>query len=102
MSKCVLIIYPVLPFLVFLEFLGFFLLRGFSSFFLSVFPFLSRDFKGSVGIKNPCFIGGFPWRSPKKQGKEGQGNYASQGLLEKHTPPCSSEELSLPPKNGVH
>ena len=28
--------------------------------FLNVFPFFSRDFRGSVGIKNPCFFGGFP------------------------------------------
>ena len=41
--------------------------------FLSVFPFFSRDFRGSVGIKNPCFFGGFPRVFQKKQGKEGQG-----------------------------
>ena len=41
--------------------------------FLSVFPFFSRDFRGSAGIKNPCFFGGFPGNFPKKQGKEGQG-----------------------------
>ena len=41
--------------------------------FLSVFPLFSRDFRGSVGIKNPCFVGGFPCLFPKKQGKEGQG-----------------------------
>ena len=35
--------------------------------------FFSRDFMGSVGIKNPCFFGGFPWLFSKKQGKEGQG-----------------------------
>ena len=28
--------------------------------FLSVFPFFSRDFRGSVGITNPCFFGAFP------------------------------------------
>ena len=27
-----------------------------------------------MGIKNPCFFGGFPRVFPKKQGKEGQGN----------------------------
>ena len=36
---------------------------------LSVLPFFSRDFRGSVRIKNPCFFGGFPCLSPKKQGK---------------------------------
>ena len=41
--------------------------------FLTVFPFFSRDFRGSEGIKNPCFFGGFPCLFPKKQGKEGQG-----------------------------
>ena len=41
--------------------------------FLTVFPFFSRDFRGSVRIKNPCFFGGFPCLFPKKQGKEGQG-----------------------------
>ena len=51
--------YPVLPFLVFFEFLVFFPCEEFLV-FLSVFPFFSRDFRGSVGIKNPCFLGGFP------------------------------------------
>ena len=46
---------PVLPFLVFLEFLVFSPARN-SLFFSSVFPFFSRDFRGSVGIKNPCFL----------------------------------------------
>ena len=64
---------PVLPFLVFLEFLVFFPCEEFLV-FSSVFPFFSRDFRGSVGIKNPCFFGGFPCLFPKKkQGKEGQG-----------------------------
>ena len=40
--------------------------RGFPC-FLSVFPFFSRDFRGSAGIKNPCFFGGSPCRFPKKQ-----------------------------------
>ena len=64
---------PVLPFLVFLEFLDFLPCEEFLV-FLSVFPFFSRDFRGSVGIKNPCFFGGFPCLFPKKQGKEGQGS----------------------------
>ena len=50
--------------------------------FLSVFPFFSRDFSGSVGIKNPCFLGGFPGHFPKKQGKEGQGyGVVSEGVF---------------------
>ena len=24
-----------------------------------IFPYFSRDFRGSVGIENPCFLGGF-------------------------------------------
>ena len=39
-----------------LEFLVFSPLQGFPFVFLSVFPFFSRDFRGSVGIKNPCFF----------------------------------------------
>ena len=65
---------PVLPFLVFLEFLVFFCLARISLFFLSVFPFVSRDFRSSAGIKNPCFFVVFLAVFPKKkQGKEGQG-----------------------------
>ena len=41
--------------------------------FLTVFPFFSRDSRGSAGIKNPCFFGGFPCLFPKNKGKEGQG-----------------------------
>ena len=45
--------HPVLPFLLlFLEFLVFFSLARTSFVFLSVFPFFSRDFGGSVGL---CF-----------------------------------------------
>ena len=47
--------YPVLPFLVFWEFLVFFPCEDFLV-FLSDFAFFSRDFRGSVGIKNPCFL----------------------------------------------
>ena len=57
--------FPVLPFLVFLEFLVFFPCEDFLV-FLSVFPFFSRDFRGSAGIRNPCCFGGFPCRFPKK------------------------------------
>ena len=59
----------VLPFLVFLEFLVLFCCEDFLV-SLSVFPFFSRDFRGSVGIKNPFFF--FWWFSlpfPKKKGK---------------------------------
>ena len=64
--------FPVLPFLVFLlEFLVFFPPARNSFFFSSVFPFFSRDFRGSAGIKNPCSLRWFsvPF-SNKKQGKE--------------------------------
>ena len=58
---------PVLPFLVFFgEFLVFFPCEEFLV-FSSVFPFFSRDFRGSVGIKNPCFFGGLPCLYPKKK-----------------------------------
>ena len=53
--------YPVLPFLVFLEFV-----------FLSVFPSFPRDFRASIRIKNPCSLGGFPCLFPKKN-KERKG-----------------------------
>ena len=58
--------------LFFLEFLVFFPFEEFLV-FSSVFPFFSRDFRGSVGIKNPCFFGRFPCLFSKEQGKEGQG-----------------------------
>ena len=48
---------PVLPFLVFfLEFLVFFFVSPCEDLlvFLSVCPFFSSDFRGSVGMKNPC------------------------------------------------
>ena len=64
---------PCPSFPCFLEFLVFFLCEEFLV-FLSVFPCFSRDFRGSVGIQNPCFFGGFPGHFPKKQGKEGQGS----------------------------
>ena len=77
--------FPVLPFLVFLEFLVFCPCEEFLV-FSSVFPFFSRDFRGSVGTKKPCFFGGFPCLFPKKQGKEGQGlgcGIASKALRRK-------------------
>ena len=40
--------------------------------FLTVFPFFSRDFRGSVGIKNPCFFGGFPCLFSKKKARKGR------------------------------
>ena len=60
--------FPVLPFLVFLDFLVFSPCEDFLV-FLSVFPFFSRDFRRSVGIKNPCFFGGFPCPFSKKTRK---------------------------------
>ena len=59
--------YPVLPFLVFWDFLVFFPFEDFLV-FLTVFLFFSRDFRGSVAIKIPCFFfGGFPCPFPKKK-----------------------------------
>ena len=54
----------VLPFLVFLEFLAFFPCEEFLV-FLSVFPFFSRDFRGSVKIKI-LFFWWFSWPFSKK------------------------------------
>ena len=54
----------------------------FRCFFRAFFP--SRDFKGSVGIKNPCFFGGFPcFLLKKKQEKEGQGGGTVRAVLVK-------------------
>ena len=41
--------------------------------FVSVFPFFSRDFKGSAGIGNPCFFGGFslPFSKKTRKGRTG-------------------------------
>ena len=76
-------------FLCFLEFLVFFSLSGIPC-FLSVFPFFSREFRGSVGRKSPCFFGGFPCHFPKRQGKEAQGSDCNRNSkkslrLRKHT-----------------
>ena len=57
---------PLLRFLVFLEFLVFFPCEEFLV-FLSVFPFFSRDFRGSAGIKNPCFFWRFSWPFSKNK-----------------------------------
>ena len=47
--------------------------------FSNVFPFFSRDFRGSVGIKNPCFFGGFPCLFPKnKERKDRVYTYAGR------------------------
>ena len=40
--------------------------------FLSVFPFFSRDFRGSAGIKRPCFFGGIPCLFPKEKTRKGR------------------------------
>ena len=47
--------YPVFPFLAFFEFLVFYSCEEFLA-FLSVFPFFSMDFRGSVGIKILVFL----------------------------------------------
>ena len=69
---------PVLPFLAFGEFLFFFFpRRGIPCSFGAFFPSFPGDFMGSVGIKNPCFFGGFPCHFPKKI-KDGQGRNRNQ------------------------
>ena len=64
---------PSFPYFI-LEFLVFPLARMCFFFFLSVFPFFSRDMKGSKGINNSCFFGSvvIPFFQRKK-GPEGQG-----------------------------
>ena len=64
--------FPVLPFLVFFEFLVFFPCEEFLV-FLSVFPFFSRDFGGSVGMKNHCFFWWFslPFSKKSRKGRTG-------------------------------
>ena len=39
------------------------------SFLPPIYPSLSMDCWGSVGIKNPCFFGGFPCLLSRKQGQ---------------------------------
>ena len=83
------LLHPVLPFLVFLEFLVFSPARISLFFFLSDFAFFSRDFRGSVEIKNPCFFDRFPGLFPKKQGKEGQGaSVAENPTIIANAPAC--------------
>ena len=60
---------PVLPFLVFWEFLVFFPSEEFLVFF-TVFPFFSRDFRGSVGLRNPCLFWWFSLPCFLKKNKE--------------------------------
>ena len=69
---------PVLPFLVFLEFLVFFPLRGFP-FFLSDFAFFSRHVRGSVEIKIPCFFDRFPGLFPKNKERKDREGVPRQG-----------------------
>ena len=70
---------PVLPFLVFWEFLVFFPCEDFLV-FLSVFPFFSRDFRGSEGIKNPFFLWFFlPLSKKTRKGRTGRGVENSGG-----------------------
>ena len=64
---------PVLPFLVFFEFLVFWPCKEFLV-FLSVFPFFSRDFRGSAGIKKSLFFGWFslPFSKKTRKGRTGK------------------------------
>ena len=64
-------IFPFLPFLAFLEFLVFFPCEEFLV-FSSVFPFFSKDFRGSVGINESLFFGWFSLPvSKKRKGRTG-------------------------------
>ena len=68
--------HPVLPFLVFFEIPCFFPYEDFLV-FLSVFPFFSRDFRGSEGIKKSLFFWWFflPLSTKKtRKGRTGQDN----------------------------
>ena len=67
--------FPVLPFLVFWNSLFFLLARN--SFIFERFPFFSRSFKGSVGIRNPCFLLVVSFVK-KNQGQEGQGSSSTK------------------------
>ena len=58
--------------LAFFDFLAFFRFP-ISLAFLCVFPFFSKDFRGSAKRKTLVFFSGFPLHFPKKQGLEGQG-----------------------------
>ena len=80
---------PVLPFLVFLEFLVFSPCEEFLV-FLSVFPFFSRDFRGSVGIKNPCFFWWFslPFSKKNKERKDRVPPWAQWSSFGRANSPC--------------
>ena len=73
-SSTVHVLNPVLPLLVFWEFLVFSPCEEFLGFFLC-FSLLFQGFQGFGTDKNPCFFDGFPCLFLKKQGKEGQGRY---------------------------
>ena len=77
------------------------ILQGFPC-FLSVSPFFSRDFRGSVAIKNPCFFGGFPCLFQEKQGKEGQGPKRAKKDKKGRTSPNreTPPRLKPPPFSG--
>ena len=64
---------PDPPILAFLDFLAFFVFR-FSLSFLCVFPFFSKDFRGSAKRRTLAFCGASLLLKKKKQGLEGQGN----------------------------
>ena len=73
---------PVLPFLVYFE-----LLLARISFlgFLIVFPFFSRDFRGSVGMKSPFFWWVFPAFFQKNKERKDRGFlYTSCAVLSRN------------------
>ena len=52
--------------------------------FLSAFPFFSRDFRGLVGIKNPCFFVVFLAFFPKsKERKDRKGEFINRRLFKR-------------------
>ena len=89
--------YPVLPFLFFfVDFPSFFLLRGFP-FFFCLPPFFSRDFRASVGIKDPyLFCLRFSLRLPKNKERKDRVTQARNSLAILSLQAwCEKEKVSL-------
>ena len=84
--------FPDLPFLAFLDFLVFFVAWNVLA-FLSVFPFLPRDSRGSSIEKKSLFFGWFSLLFPKKQGKEDQGSLVRK--TKEHTQHQGREDQGL-------
>ena len=63
---------PCPSFPCYLDFLVFLPFQRCPSYF-APFSLLIQDFRGSVGMAHPCFLGWFSMQVSKKQGKDGQG-----------------------------